>query len=569
MGVSIFHVPGFTLIVLRKWLLLLSVETSLSMISTLQSLGFTIAPAILSYLRSTRRSESASFFTINGATATEGLIGLFILHLVRGQIRNGIFWRSYLMLRQILPRPRNPSKVSVQAAENSEFDDGWKIVGIGRSLGSNTNRRFYGPQSLWPALQVAFPWVKFFDKNKIDRDKIKHETLTRCAMMEDGQEHHDVRKRRVENIISNLESLGIDFEEDFFVDIDQWSQEIDGIETEGIFDDALLLEVENAPNQAQEEEAAPDNEMLGPESSNIQRRPSLPLPNTQNSYNIIEHPDGSIAIEIQLSHDDARNQSHDMRMAPVEVLSFPTSPQNEATTATEVPAAQPTAERPSHREEVNITSESAVPNGQPIEPVQAAQIATTNVAHNTHDQHTPPVTTSEMGQPLTPEPGIRRATSLSHTQTTPRPVRRSTETRDYTNVEDYLAEVLAGARRLEAKKKTRDNRESRVTRLSVFAADCFAAHMSYVITDILLLPLNAFYYRKLTQWFLSTTKSLPTTVSVFSETETQLIESCYSWSQGRMVLLSVGIECLIHGAVWQVGCGIARYYGRMYHWGVF
>lgn len=496
----------------------------------------------------------------------DSFIGLTFIYIARGRIYEGFFWRLYVVLRQVLPGPKNPSSMSIQAAENDEFDESESIVGIGRSLGSHTDRRFYGPQSIWPALRVAFPWLGVFDKDKIDKDKIKLETLTRCAMMElhdraGNGRHRRITGQRSEHIISNLESLGIDLEEDFYVNVDQWSQEIDNVEAQRMLEGPTFLDTDVMNHDYSN----------GQPSSNggnppTQYRPSITPPILENPDNIVENADGSITIEFDIEDHIRMEWEEEFHSAPAEILSFPTSPENGVITSTENPATQSTVDLLQSLEEPTNLADQANIDGNITESIPGARSPGT--AANELTQRTPPTTASELGQPLTPEPGIRRATSLSHTQTTPRPIRRITETGD-DNVEEFLAEVLAGARRLEAKKKKKDRRASRVTRVSVFAADSLAWHASTIITSLVMLPLNALYYRRLSRWFLSMTEGLPTTISIFPKEQMQLVESPFSWSQGRLVLLCVGIECMMHGVVWSAGCGVARYYGRKYQWGNF
>lgn len=553
---------------LSKWLLLLSIDMPLGMISTLQNLGFAVGPAVLAYLKSVRTDQRMLFTTGGDASIVEGTIGLFLIYIVRGRIHEELFWRLYVLLRQILPRPQNPSKVSIQAAENDEFDESESIVGIGRSLGSFTDRRFFGPQSLWPALKVAFPWIGAFNKNKIDKENIKQETLTRCSIIEDDYDYRDRHSgrsmaRRAENIISNLESLGVDLEEDFFVDVDQWSHEIDAAGERRAFDAALFFEAESTNHEPSDGRLSFNEDIIA-----SQARPPHTPPAIGNFENMIENVNGSITVEFDVPNHIRREWSEDSRTAPVEVLPFPTTPVDEVTSNTAHPATQSTINLLQSVEDLEATMGQTASNVPATESTSEVERPAVDVALHENIQHPPPGTASGLEQPLTPEPGIRRAISLSHTQTTPRPVRRITETGD-DNAEEYLAEVLAGVRRVEAKRKSKDTRQSRVTRVSVFASDSFAWHASTIITSLVLLPLNAVYYRKLTRWFLAMTEGLHASTSMFPKEEMQLAGSSFSWSQGRMVLLSVGIECLLHGVVWSAGCGLARYYGRKYHWGKF
>lgn len=539
------------------------------MISTLQNLGFTVGPAVMSYLRSVRTNSTGLISVRLDMPVLDGIMGLFLIYTVRARIYEEVFWRLYVLLRQVIPHPRNPSKLSIQAAETDEYDESESIIGIGRSLGTYTDRRYYGPQSLWPALQVAFPWLRILNKNRIDRDKIKQETLTRCSMMEDDHDHRDSQSRRnmarrTENVLNNLESLGIDVEEDFFVDVDQWSREIDDVRERRAWNAARRLHTESTNHEDPDQQPSHAGE-----HSDIQhRRPPTP-PIIENPQNMVENADGSITVEFDIPDHIRRQWNEEVGTGHVEVLSFPTSPEHEGTTTVENPALQSTTNLLQIIQEIDALAGQTTFTGDITEPaIEQAQGSAGNAAPSEDDHLSTPTTTSELGRPLTPEPGIRRATSLSHTQTTPRPIRRITETGD-DDVEEYLAEVLAGARRLEIKKKTKDRRESRITRVSVFASDSLAWHASTMLTSLVLLPVNAVYYRKLTRWFLGMTEGLPTTLSIFPREEMQLVESGFGWGQGRMVLLSVGIECLMHGLVWSIGCGVTRYYGRKYHWGQF
>lgn len=554
-----------------QWLLLSSIDVPLGMISTLQNLGFAVGPAILSFLRSTQSRDRKALTAGSVSQTTNQLVGIVLLFFVRGYLYEELFWRLYIILRQVLPRPRNPSKASINAADNDEFDDSDSIVGIGRSLGPYTDRRFFGPQSLWPALQVAFPWLQRFDKDRVDEEYMKQVTLARCCTIEDDYSYGETRinrtERRVENILSNLESLGVDVEEDFFIDIDEWSRDIEELSNQRNFDPALLLDAGSTNDEYAERLASPTGEY--PSARNLF---DLTTSVMERSEPTLENANGSVPIEFDVPEHVRREWTEDSRNGPVEVLSFPTSPANEVYTNLGNPAEQSTINLLQSTEPDGGVLQATL-NGHTTEPIREEYSANPAVQTVVDEQTNTPPVRSEMGQPLTPEPGIRRATSLSHTQTTPRPVRRITETRDddaEVEVEDYLAEILGGPRRrLENKRKKKDGRESRITRISVFASDSLAWHASSLLTSLVLLPLNAIYYRKLARWFFTVTKGLPTTMTVYPTEEMQLLESPIGWRQGRMILLAVGVECVVHGVVWSIGCGVARYYGQKYHWGQF
>lgn len=376
----------------------MSIEIPLSMTSTLQNLGFTIGPAIIAFLKRSGSDQRSLLSGMSDTVAVRSLASLIFMYLIRGRIYDEIFWRSYVLLRQVLPRPRNPSGVSIRAAENDEFDESEAITGIGRALGRYTDRRFYGPQSFWPAFGIAFPWVGLFTKTTIDRDSIKQETLTRCAMMEDGREFHDMQRRslltqRVENIVSNLESLGIDIEEDFYVDIDQWSREIDGIDIERIFEDALQLDVSHTDTQGRERGQETGTSSL--EHPSNQSRISNQRTTTRARHITTSNVDGGISIEIQFTRDDTEDQNQDSRLAPVEVLSFPTSPQNELSNTTQ-PAPQSGTDLLSITIEIENTMGNTSFDGQSGGAVPEAEGLTNNAMHNGHGQQTPPGTASTL-----------------------------------------------------------------------------------------------------------------------------------------------------------------------------
>lgn len=537
------------------------------MISVLQQLGFVVGPALLACLRNFS-SWHISMDTLLGTGAAEvSFASLIWLHLYRNFLHDEMFSRLYVSIRQLLPRPRNPTSVCISAADTDGYDSSKSIVGIGRPMGSATNRRFYGPQSFWPVFEASFPWVKIFTKSTIDKESIKEETLIRCAMMESGQGYHDMRpfvisSQRAENIINNLESLGVDVEEDFYVDIDQWSEEISFVDREKLFSD-IQLDAQEAVNR--DGDAEPASDFVGLEE--ILRDPGpggLSLPTSAVSFTITQDSNGVVRIQYHYDNTDSseREQIGNMESAqanPPPLLGSGGGQPNVAALD----------EPPLPSITMAILQNPAASSPPPPMPPTQATASTSNPQG--------PVTVGsgngngqlEREAPSTPEPGIRRARSLSHPQSTPRPLRRVTETENDDNVETYLAEVLDVSERAKAKRKAKDHRESRVTWLSVFAANSLAWHASSIIRSVILLPLDAMYYRKLARWFLSITDDMGLRTSILGKEDVYLAQSIWTWKQSRFLLLSLGVECMIRGAIWQVGCGIARYYGKKFHWGKF
>lgn len=490
---------------LWDWLtfgLWLTLELPFEFTSTLQSLGFAVLPALWPLLRgflSVSRWTAPSWLVFNPLArqlaATTGL------YLLRDHLHRQMRWRIYGLLRQTFPRPQRPTKLSIRAKDEDDIDDA-SIIGIGRSLGAGTGRRFYGPQSLWAALPVAFPWLSHIMKPDVDKEGIKKETLTRCMMMERSEDAHDLtlsylRDRRAERIVSNLESLGVDTEEDFYVDIEQWTRQIDSVEME----DEEEVEVEVV----------------------------MPLYPGQRYYT--DREDSPLATE-----EYRRPSTPEQQQAGIE----------------------PTGHA------------GATANGDTVDRQISAEQEETDGEAGARSEGDRPSTHFEEA-PATPEPGIRRATSLS--TTTPRPIRRPTETNG-PDFDDEMEAMLAEARRRETRRKkvkSKDNRECRMTRLTTHAIDSLAWHSSAIITSLVMLPIDAMYYRSLASWFISTTglagSSSVLAVSDWAGGISSRIPG--RWPYHRMLLLNAGLECLVRGAIWQIGCRVALSYGRSFGWGDF
>lgn len=457
----------------------LSIELPLEFTSSLQSLGFVVLPAIWTTLGEISFRHSTTTWLFN-SPLTHQLAITTALYLLRDHLQRQMGWRIYGLLRQILPRPHHPTELSIQALNDDDFVDDTSIVGIGRSLGPGTDRRYYGPQDFWTVLPVAFPWLSIILRKRANKEEIKNETLMRCAMMEhnegvDRMSRSQQRDRRARNIIGNLESLGVDIEEDFYVDIDQWSLQID----------SWALEYEEEDEEA------------------VMRMPS------------------------------ARSW------------------QQEITT----------------REDFLIAAQEyrAIPHGSIIGQRQGQDEEATAGIEGSQ----PPTNHEEA--PATPEPGIRRATSLS--TTTPRPVRRPTETNG-PDFDEEMEALLAEARRettSRKKAKAKDDRQYRITRLTTYAVDSLAWHSSAIITNLVMLPIDAIYYRSLASWFFSVTGSAggSPVLPVGDWSGGSSHAGTTRWQYHRMLLLSLGLECLVRGAIWQVGHRVVLSYGRWFSWEKF
>lgn len=153
------------------------------------------------------------------------------MYFIRDYLAYQLGWRLFGLLRQTLPRPNRPTKLSIRVAEEDDMLDDISVVGIGRGLGSHTIKRFYGPRTFLSALSVAFPWFGHLSgaRHTMEDTKwIKETVLARSADLERTWQPHPNpgEQFRAEYITSNLESLNVDVEEDFYVDVDQWTREI-------------------------------------------------------------------------------------------------------------------------------------------------------------------------------------------------------------------------------------------------------------------------------------------------------------------------------------------------------
>lgn len=480
----------------------LSLELPFEFTSTLQSLGFMVLPAMWSTFKRGTLQQRITAPWLLGEPLTRQLAATTGLYLIRDYLHRQIGWRIYGLLRQVLPRPHRPNKLSIQATDDDDCVDDVSIVGIGRGMGTGTDRRFYGPHSLWAALPVAFPWLSLIIKNHVDKDEIKKETLMRCAMMESSEGMYGsfrgrLIERRAQCIISNLESLGVDVEEDFCVDIDQWTLQIDSLEPEEEVEEVVM-----------------------------------PVPTVPGPGQITNREDFLIAAEEYRQSTTEEQQQGGLG----QVLEHADTLSNNGTMDHETVAEQRELDG-----EVPTRAES---NPPPTNHIEA---------------------------PATPEPGIRRATSLS--TTTPRPVRRPTETNG-ADFDDEMEAMLAEARRDRTprkKVKTKDSRQYRMTRLTTHATDSLAWHSSAIITSLVMLPIDAMYHRSLASWFISVTgyAGVHPVLPMGNWLGGIGGEGPSWWRYYRMLLLSLGVECLVRGAVWQVGCRVALSYGRWFGWGQF
>ena len=431
---------------LRDWLAwgaCLAVELPLEFTATLQGLGLLVLPTVWSSPgRDSLRHLLADPDLLRNITIRQLALATG-LYLIRDYLHLQIGWRIYGLLGQILPRPDRPTKMSVQATDDDDFVDDLSMVGIGRSLGTGTDRRFYGPQSFWGALPIAFPWLSYIIRNNVDKAEIKKETLARCAALESSEPRHEHNEQRVmphtarraRHIISNLESLGVDVEEDFYVDVDQWSLQIDSIEAE---EEAGVIAIPTLDHRA--------------------TVPHQPLSNV--------NPEGQ----------------HEQTPAPTD------------------------------------------PN---------------------------PTTTNPNDPPSTPTPGIRRAQSLS--TPTPRPIRRPTEIDtndpDANPSTDTLPRQTPVPRTV--KRRFRDPYEHRVTRLTTYAVDSLAWHSSTILTGLIVLPVDAVYFRAVAGL-------------VGGESRVNAAGQCL-----RMLMFGFGVEAVVRGVIWWGGCAVVRGYGRGFRWGEF
>lgn len=459
---------GFTLLV----------EIPFEFISTLQSLGYRVWPHIWRGVKGFTLNEWLWSSWLLSVPSPQKFASSVLLYLTVEWLHNQIGWRLYGLVRQVSIRPDRPTSISIRTAEEDEFVDDASIIGIGRSLTPDLGCRFYGPQSLWPALPIAFPWLSSIIKDRPDREELKNETLERCLMIEneagmDEISRLDIRERRAQYILSSLASLGVDTEQDFYVDIDRWTREIDFLKATqivaGTFSTTRDREFDNVTIE-------------------------IDLPNA-----------GDIDANGFRGHGEVVSLSQALETEP-----------------------------------------PAVTLGLSDLDVEAS--------------------VELDGTPSTPEQGIRRAASL--TQTTPRPRRRPTETGEPHFDEDMEA-LLADARKESAARRTqpKDRREFRITRLTTHTADSIAWHASAILTRILLLPVDALYWRSLASWFGSVTNSSREPGAL----------TPYDWSGGeagrwpyyRTVLLTLGLECLIRGGIWRLTSHIALQYGERFAWGRF
>lgn len=354
-------------------------------------------------------------------------------------------------------------------AEEDEFVDDDSIVGIGRKLGTYTERRFYGPNTFWSALSIAFPWLHFLSRRKQNREEIKKNVLSRCKITADIEGDVDARtphsRSRAENIIRNLESLGVDIEHDFYVDIDQWTREIDDVQ------DPYIPITEGRP--------APSDHQDG------SRRPS------RTDGTILESFDFDSFLDIPPPELGIRR-----------VVSIP--------------------------------------------------------------QTASPLLTSPL---LTPPRG--EAGQVHESEITPRPIRRLTETIELDADEEARLQWITNSQKKRKKKQKKDKLDYRTTRLTVFAAESFAWHASSLVASLVLWPIDFLYFSSLSGWFMVMTGQRSTTPMILKMATGEIAIELARPTQLASVLLSLGLETVTRGILWQATSRLALYYGRYCDWGSF
>lgn len=460
-----------------EWGFFMSIEVPFEFASILQSLGFSIFPALVDWIRISFPPRSSLRSWLVSSRFNKELTQSLLLYLVCDWLHFQLRRRLYQLIGQTLIRPIRPTKICIDAADADDMIDATSIFGLGRSLGTHTDRRYLGPQSFWKTLPAAFPWLAKLLPSRFDREEIKNETLARCLMIEDDQARllpHGRRSQvRAQNIISNLESLDIDVEEDFYVVMDRWTMELDSMTLTDLERQEHIERIISSSSEA----ARDVEQAMGTEGP---------------------------------SYDGAEGWT--------------------------------SADRDEPRPMLEGDSDGLLFLSQEVD------------------------NSLLLTQPLstTPEPGIRRATSL--TQTTPRPVRRPTETIE-PEFDEELAMVLAEAGRQrdeKAKQKPKDKREFRVTRLSVFVADSFAWHTSAVITSLAMLPLDTIFYQSLVAWFgssIAVSSTVPDVVVPSIWCGARRLRWC-SWSVFKTLLLTYGLECIVRGTLWHLASRYAQWYGR-------
>ena len=395
------------------------------------------------------------------SSITRGLLIVLLLYFITEELHNQVSWRLYGLIRQIIIRPDRATESSSKAAEADEFVDDASIIGIGRPLSPETQHRFYGPSTFWTALPIAFPVFQWLFNDNEYKIELKTEALERSRMLghESGlaDAHPELlRKTRAQNIMSSLSSLGVDTEEDFYVDIDQWVREMDLLHPNSVHEQSLRV-IHNSADQ--------------------------PI--------VRQTIDGTAVL--------------------------------------------------SQSEQMGDQTQHPAPAPAPAPIMEDSSTAL--------------------------EPGIRRASSLS--QTPPTLQRAVTEDGDlaFAGEVDNLLAVSRTGRLTRRKKRFAGTEIYRVTRLTTHAADSFAWHSSGIMADILMLPLEALYWRVAALWFqqLSGGPHQRFTLSSLDSLQMPLRD----WNLWRTVLLSFGIECALRGMLWRVFLSIVLQYERQFEWGRF
>lgn len=218
----------------REWMSFLASELPFEFVSTLHALGFSVIRPVWAAARQQITTQNVSPFGFPAFLVNSQFQTTILLYLLRDYLYYQIGWRAYGLFRQLLIRPGRPTRLSVKMAEEDDFVDDDSIIGIGRKLGTHTERRFYGSQTFRSALVIAFPWSSVLFQRKQNQEEIKKNVLSRCRLAAEIDDDTDARRphlrTRAQNIVRNLESLGVDIEHDFYVDVDQWTRQIDHVQ---------------------------------------------------------------------------------------------------------------------------------------------------------------------------------------------------------------------------------------------------------------------------------------------------------------------------------------------------
>lgn len=209
----------------------LLIEIPIDICAVLQGLQLPVLPTLLHHVHSIKIGDLHIGHTLQALVSPSCLL-LAPIYLAKQYLAYHIGWTVFGLFRQVFPHPDRPSELSVSRADHKDsMVDATSIPGLGRSLGPNTDTRFYGPRSFWSALKfLTRTWLRganLEDEQQSIKAEVIRAGVRNGRRLFPGPGSWDIFViTRQQDIFEWLENDGIDVEEDFYVDLEQWCKEM-------------------------------------------------------------------------------------------------------------------------------------------------------------------------------------------------------------------------------------------------------------------------------------------------------------------------------------------------------